>query len=325
MRRPLLASSLLALPACITIASSEPGALDDVPAYEETSVEPAAGASPQPFVGLDLEESISGSLEAMVFLGGLRVAAVVPGSPAEAAGIRVGDRLVKAGSAGAEPLELERVDQWSALLAQAKPGDSMALTLERDGGLVEVPVRTIERGSGHRGAARRFVERRKARCIVETEILTLDGRPRSAARIVELAPSSPLLDADLKPGDRLLTLDGVELAGAADFARRIAPMAWGTDVSLEVLPAAGGGVRKVDAELYEPERHWTQFQVWPLVEWAEPADETRSSIEIVDLWLIWLFKYERVGETRSYSILRFLSWETGVGALVEEPAAGASR
>jgi len=289
------------------------------------SSSPTSSTAPQPFLGLELEESMAGSLEQMVFLGGLRVATVVPGSPAEAAGVRVGDRIVKAGRAGSPPIELARVDQWSALLASMKPGDEATLSLERDGRVVDVTARAVERGAGSRATSRRFLERRKARCIVETELVELDGRTRSAARLVELADSSPLKEEGLRPGDRLLALDGVELAGAADFARRVAAMPWGEDVKLEVLPAGGGSTRKLGVELYEPDRHWTAFQVWPVVEWAEPADESRSSFELVDLWLIWLFKYERVGETRSYSILRFIAWETGVGALVEEPTARASQ
>src|SRR6185436_1982762 len=194
---------------------------------------------------------------------GLRVATVAAGSPAEAAGIKAGDRIVKAvHAADGGAVELSRVDQWSALLAGAKAGDDIVLMVERDGGLVDVSVRAASRGAGTRLPARRFVERRKARCVVETELVKVDGRTRSAARVVELAATSPLKEAGIAVGDRLLALDGQPLAGAADFAQRVSEMAYGAAIRLEVDDGRQGR-RTVALDLFEPERHWTELTLWP--------------------------------------------------------------
>ncbi len=326
MSRWVIAGSLLLQSGCVGFSVLEGESLSDAPAYEpaDEEVAPGAGgpASPEAFVGVELEEALAGSLESLQFLGGLRVASVAAGSPAESAAIRAGDRVVRAALRGAS-VELARVDQWSALLAGAKPGDELRLSIERDGGLVDLAVRAAARGAGSRPPARRFVERRKLRCVVETELVAQDGRTRSAARLVELAESSPLRAAGLAPGVLLLALDGVELAGAADLARRVAALPWGREVTLDLLD--GGARRAVDVELWEPERRLTALEVWPLFAWSESADESRAGLEVLDLWLIWLLKHERKGATSKTSILRFIEWESGSGALTEEPAAGAGR
>jgi membrane-associated protease RseP (regulator of RpoE activity) len=314
---PLLSSS-----GCVTVVTAESSALSGAPAIEEATAQPGAEGAPQAFVGVELEEALSGSLEAMEFMGGLRVASVAAGSPAEAAGIRAGDRVVEAGRAGERPVQLERLDQWAALLAQSNPGDELVLSVERGGGVASHFLRAAARGAGARPPARRFLERRKARCVVETELADVDGRRRSVARLVELAPSSPLRAAGLSEGARILALDGAELAGAADFARRVSALPWGARVELDVEDERGR--RTVRAKLWEPERHLTAFELWPLLAWAESPDESRAAFELLDLWLIWLVKYEREGGTSRTSILRLIEWETGAGALTEEPAAASA-
>jgi membrane-associated protease RseP (regulator of RpoE activity) len=309
-----VAGAALTLCGCVQFRNLvvDSGDLAGTPAYEEVKSPDAPGAV-QSFVGLDVEESLSGSLDQLEFMAGLRVAAVTPGSAAESAGIRANDRIVKADGA-----EMARKDQWSAFLAGKKPGETATLTIERDGGLRDVAVAVTARGGAGASAARRFVERRKARVVVETVMDESGGRPRALCQLVEVAPSSPLREAGLEAGTRIVSLDDVALQGAGDFARRISALPYGAGVTLEVV--RGAGTRKVDLDLYAPKRELTQFRLWPLIEWAETADGSASGLEVVDLWIIWLFKYERKGETRAWNILRLIHWETGQGQLSEEPA-----
>jgi len=310
--RLLAAMGTFALFGCVQFRSlvQDAGDLSGTPAYEE--VVDDAPAAVTPFVGLELEESLDGALEQLEFLSGLRVAVVTPGSPAESAGIRVNDRVVKADGA-----EMARKDQWSAFLRSGPPGRTITLTIERDGGLRDVAVGVASRGGAHAGAARRFVERKKARVVVETAMETVAGVPRALCRVVELAASSPLREAGLTEGAELVAMDGVTLQGAADFARRVSALEYGADVTLDVV--RGDNTKKVDVTLFRPPRELTAFRLWPLFAWAEAADESSAGCEILDLWLIWLFKYERKGETRAWNILRVIHWETGQGQLSEEP------
>jgi membrane-associated protease RseP (regulator of RpoE activity) len=288
------------------------GDLSGTPAFEQVA-DRGASAAVTPFVGVDLEESLSGSLDQLEFLAGLRVAAVIAGSPAEAAGLKANDRIVKADGA-----EMERRDQWSAWLSSRKPGDAATLTIERDGGLRDVKVTVAARGTAATAATRRFVERRKARVVVETVMDETGGKARALCQLVELAPSSPLKEAGLEVGTRVVALDGVPLQGAGDFCRRISALPYGASVKLEVV--RGDGTKKLDVSLYQPPRELTQLGLWPLFGWEESADGMQSGLEIVDLWIIWLVKYERKGETRAWNILRLIHWETGQGQLSEEPA-----
>lgn len=314
MRRfPWIAGAALTLCGCVQFRSlvQDAGDLSGTPAYEEVADSGASGAV-TPFLGVDLEESLAGALDQLEFMAGLRVAAVTPGSPAESAGVRANDRIVKADGA-----EMERKDQWSAFLARKKPGDPATLTIERDGGLRDVAVTVAARGAAGQVAARRFVERRKARVVVETVMDETAGKARALCQVVELAPSSPLKEAGLEAGTRIVALDDVAVQGAGDFARRISALPYGADVKLEVV--RGDGTKKIAVTLYQPPRELTQFRFWPIFGWAETADGMQSGLEVVDLWIIWLLKYERKGETRAWNILRFIHWETGQGQLSEEP------
>ena len=308
-----IAGAALTLCGCVQFRSlvQDAGDLSGAPAYEEVADSGASGAV-TPFLGVDLEESLAGALDQLEFMAGLRVAAVIAGSPAEAAGIRANDRLVKADGA-----EMERKDQWSAFLAGKKPGETATLTIERDGGLRDVAVAVAARGAAGTVAARRFVERRKARVVVETVMDSSAGSSRALCQLVEVAPSSPLKQAGLEAGTRIVALDDVALQGAGDFARRISALPYGTDVKLEVV--RGEKTRTIAVTLYQPPRELTQFRFWPIFGWAESADGMQSGFEVVDLWIIWLLKYERKGETRAWNFLRLIHWETGQGQLSEEP------
>jgi membrane-associated protease RseP (regulator of RpoE activity) len=313
------AASALTLAGCAQFRDlvNDAGELGGTPAYEEAEEE--GGGTVEPFVGLDLEETLAGSLDQMEFLSGLRVAAVTPGSAAETAGVRPNDRLVKADGAA-----MERREQWSAYLASKKAGDVAQLTIERDGALKEFPVTIGSRGAGAvvvRGAARRFVERKKARVVVETKMDTGGGKPRALCVVVEVAPSSPLKKAGLEAGTRIAELDGVEVNGAGDFARRISELPFGTSVELGVV--RGEKLETVDVTLYQPDRELIGFTLWPIIGWEEAADSSKSELTFVDLWFIWLYRYQRKGETKAWSVLRFIEWDSGQGQLSEEPAGGA--
>ncbi len=352
-RRRWLASGLAALfSGCVTVTAPAPNeALAAAPAWEALPAGEPKPRAEAPFLGLRLAESVAGSLEAMEFLAGLRVAEVTPGSPAEAAGIRVGDVVVRV-----EGSELATIDQWTARLDAAKPGDAWHLEVDRQGALVAVTVTAARRASEAWELPRRFIERRKARCVVSTamqpaaadtgagiretaeksipgitrEYITNsrhDGVQEStqnsaqeSALLAELAPDSPLLSAGLQPGDAMDAIDGQPIHSAIDFCRAIESHAGGDELELQFQRA--GVESRVTVELATPDRQLTALTLWPLFSWAEPVDESKSEFALLDLWLIWLFKRERVGETCETSILRFIRWETGAGALTEEPGFG---
>ena len=85
----------------------------------------------------------------------------------------------------------------------------------------------------------------------------------------------------------------------------------------------GAELETVDVTLYEPDRELIGFMLWPLIEWDEAADGSSSGLTFIDLWFIWIYRYQRKGETKGWSVLRFIEWGSGQGELSEEPAGGA--
>jgi regulator of sigma E protease len=70
------------------------------------------------------------------------VAQLDPEGPAQAAGVRLGDRLVS--------LDGEPLNEWQEVIDRVRPlgGQSVPLELERDGQIIELPVTLAQRGDG---------------------------------------------------------------------------------------------------------------------------------------------------------------------------------
>ena len=99
---------------------AEPAAL---PRRADTLPAPPAGA---PSLGVAVAPADTG----------LRVASVLPGSGADAAGIRPGDLITRAAGH-----RIGSVDQLRDVLAGFEPGDALAVTLRRDGRTLDLRVR----------------------------------------------------------------------------------------------------------------------------------------------------------------------------------------
>jgi S1-C subfamily serine protease len=89
----------------------------------------ANGKVEHPYLGVQITDDESGVL----------IAEVVPGGPADEAGLRQGD--VVTGVAGSE---IDSADELQQAVAERKPGDSLELTVERDG---ETRTVTVELGT----------------------------------------------------------------------------------------------------------------------------------------------------------------------------------
>jgi S1-C subfamily serine protease len=71
---------------------------------------------------------------------GVQLGGVVPGSPAEAAGLRAGDVLLRI-----DGEEIAGLREFSDLLRSLEPGRRVEATLLRDGEEITVPVTVEER------------------------------------------------------------------------------------------------------------------------------------------------------------------------------------
>jgi serine protease Do len=155
---------------------------------------------------------------------GALVSSVLPGSPADRAGLVAGDVLL---ALGGEPVTVRFVEQVPLLhqrVARLPVGSSVALEVER-GGARRRLVATVEELGPFRGLE---AEVRELGITVQ-EVPPLRAAARQlpeAARllITGVRPGGPADAARprLQPGDALLELDGVPLASVATLRERVA-------------------------------------------------------------------------------------------------------
>src|SRR5262245_11453047 len=107
----------------------------------------AASSSPVSFtrVAAEKEEQLRGSRGFRVWVGGIpnygseapgvRISGVTPGSPAEKAGLRGGDTIVRFGER-----EIRNIYDYTAALGERKPGEVVEIAVVRDGAEVVIAV-----------------------------------------------------------------------------------------------------------------------------------------------------------------------------------------
>lgn len=112
----------------------------------------------------------------------MSIAWVAPGSPAERAGIKSGDKIISLN--GVESPTWSRA-HWETNLSV--PGVSIPLVIERDGQSISSSVRSnMDEGM-------------------------MFGYPRERAIVGAVSPASPAEKAALKPGDQILSIDDTEI------------------------------------------------------------------------------------------------------------------
>ncbi len=315
-RSPRLASLVLAtaFPACVQTTTLEPPPRSLLPTAIPSAASARSAPATRAFVGLDLEEPTAQSLEQLEIAEGLTVARVTRGSPAEAAGVVAGDRVMSVDGA-----KLERLDQWQAILDAHAPGSSVSLSIEHAGALRTATLAVATSGADASAAATCFAERVKLRAILES----VSVGSATAARIVELLPQSPLAAAGVAVGDRIVALDAAPVTGAADVVRRVSDREYGDSIALQI--DRDGARRDFDVELWSPPRVLTGLAVPILFRFDRDIAADKVEFALVDLWIIALYDYRREGFARRHRILRFFRFESGEGRLTEEGDEPAAR
>ena len=101
----------------------------------------AKGKYTRPVLGLEIDEQLSQQIAARSGTKGVAVVKVVPGSPAEAAGMRAGDVI-----AAIDGKPVTSAAQLVNRLDEHKVGDTVRLTVQRDGKPVELTA-TLKAGA----------------------------------------------------------------------------------------------------------------------------------------------------------------------------------
>ncbi len=301
-----LASALLAigltasLPACrIAPLAPIPEPLTEAGAWAATT---EGGA----FLGLRTEENDSRSLDALFFEPGVRVVRVVENSPADRAGVRIEDVVLEWDGA-----VLEAPEDIDARLAELAPGTAIELTVQRDDAVFTVPI-ALDAREGEGGESARFAYRFD-RSRTRAAWVSAEG----GAMLLSAAPDGPVARAQLEPGTVVIAVDGEPVASAEAMLRRLRARAPGERVSFDVRTADDGDepARSVEIRLQEQPTRLTGFDIPILFELDRDPSGDGVRVEFLDFWLFALFRYERVNEERTWTLLELFEVSTGTGDL----------
>jgi serine protease Do len=198
---------------------------------------------PQLGVQIQAVSAVDAEVYRLPEIRGAEIVQVVEGSPAEEAGLELGDVVVA--------VDGDRIDDPADLtttLAEHQPGDEVELTLYRDGRERRV---SVELGRFENGEAEPEQARREGRASRETlgfhaEQLTpplarsLGLERTEGVVITEVAPFSAPANAGVQAGQILLRINGQEIASPADVERIAEGIEPGQVVSLRVIDPQRG-------------------------------------------------------------------------------------
>lgn len=302
--RPRAAALGLALLACLAPActSAPTGPLPDpLPATLDWAMAPAEEGS---FLGLTVRENDSGSLEALSFDPGARVTAVALGSPAAEAGIQIGDVLLKL-----DGVEVNDPGGLENLVAALEPGREIQAQVQRGDSGFALPLTLRARS----GAGTSNVERLWRADPARSQAGWLAGH--GGVVLVTSSEDGPFPRAGVAVGSVVRSIDGEAMISDLDLVKRLQAAPEGARVEVEYEGPRGGELRQARVKLAEPNRRVTRFGVPVLVNYSSDPEGTATSFAVLDLWIISLFRYERDGVEKRWSLLRFFRFSTGIGEL----------
>ncbi|MGA0871151.1 MAG: PDZ domain-containing protein, partial [Planctomycetota bacterium] len=303
---PLLLCTLFSLTACATdLPRESPPLLDweePLALFEEPDDEVAREGLPfGSFTGAHVADA-RGTLDDLLGGGpsGIEVARIIENSPADAAGLRVGDLLLEVGTSGARRA-LTYPSDWRAAELAAVPGEPLDVVFDRAnrrGRATVVPVPRLR--APDRQPAERFREDKHVGVVVRTatevEARAVGLAPGGGAVIVGLSRRSPWRQAGLQFGDLLTSVSGEDLAHPEVLIGAIAKAAAAGE-SLDVGFVRDGEHQSVLAQVSERSHSLREVTIPPLIRYTAERGRAETSI------LLGLIRHER---TRAAWELRLL-------------------
>ena len=193
------------------------------------------------------------------FSSGAQVVEVISGSPAEAAGLQVGDLIL---SVDGEELT---ADNTLAELIQAKqPGDMIMLEVQRSGEAENLSMDATlaenpdAAGQAYLGVSYRIAMRGSGSIMpFDEDEMPFRGMPfghellSEGALVTSIVPGSPAEQAGLSAGDVITAVDGESVSSAEALVEKIKTYQPGDTIELTVTRIGQDGSRAVTVELAE--------------------------------------------------------------------------
>ncbi len=295
--RHLLSAPLLLLASCV----SQPERAIPEPYAETLAWDGAEEAGA--FVGLKTEENDSDSLEDLFFDPGVRVAQVAEGSPAFQAGFAVGDVVLSVNG--------ESVDDPGAfdqLVSTATQSDDLTFETRRGDHVFDITVRpSAAPGASAAPTPRYLVEPSRTRASWATVA--------GGVRLVAAHDASPVLRDGLAVGDVVTSLDDTAMNSARELVRTVTSRPAGSRVAFTLADG-----RRITVELLSAPTRITSAKIPFVWEYEAAADGSTEKLDVIDIVILRLFRFERDGNERTWSLLTLFGWTpfqfgTGVGEL----------
>ncbi len=174
----------------------------------------------RPFLGINFVASDEG----------VQVADVQPGSPADEAGLQVGDIIT------AIDEQAVTADDIAEVVGGYAVGDMLTLTVSRDGESLDLEATLVERPADQMPARPERAERPERReAQQERPYLGIALNDEDGTVVIaQVADSSPAEAAGLEVGDVLLVINGEEVTDAPSAVEMIRALTPGDTVTLEV-------------------------------------------------------------------------------------------
>ena len=296
LARAIALGSALALAMASCQSAPDRSIPDPLPETLSWALPPTDGTA---FLGLEVRENDSGSLESLSFDPGVRVHQVIERSPAAGAGVRIDDVVL-----AMDGVELAVPEDLTALLSRASGGDRTTLQISRGDTVFEVELTLGGKDVADAPSA--------------SEAFVLDpARSRGAwgtsdgAVLVARAADGPVGSLDV--GARVVALDGDPIVSGRGLVQRLVARAPGERVTLAVK--SGDKVRDVEVTLLDEGRRTTRISIPILATYDAAPDRSREAFVAIDLYFISLFRFTREGGEKRWSFLRFFQFASGVGEL----------
>jgi serine protease Do len=173
----------------------------------------AHGVVRRPWVGIALRQPQSNNPRDLLATG-VVVRAVVPGSPADRAGLRAGDALARVGRRA-----LRNPFDWEAALLDLRPGEEVEVSLRRGDETRAVRLRVADLPEV---TAPKVTVLRELQLVSLTPAIRAERRVQSSAgALVYQASDRVTTELGLEPGDVIVQVNRAPIASADDAARAI--------------------------------------------------------------------------------------------------------
>lgn len=314
----LLVPALLLATGCVSRLPNESPPLADMIEPLELFAEPDDEAARQQlplgsFTGCQVGAA-EASLEALLDpVDGLQIVEVIENSPADAAGLKVGDLLLEARIGDEPPRALRQDSDWRKLELDAPPGAQIQLSIDRANRRTQTTLTAVPRvRMTKRGAVRRVREEKRVgvvlRSATEVEARAAGLGPGGGAVIVGLSAASPWRAADLRFGDLVVAIDGATVTApeiALDAIRDAGER-------LRVSFVRAGARQEVETPLTRRARETHEFYIPLLYEYESDRGKSDTSI------LLGLFRHEKTRAAWRVRLLWFIRFGRGdADALLE--------